>query len=51
MKEISQTRHRQAHNALPVLEDKSEPLALRQAPERFCEGINLPDALYVESVF
>ena len=38
IQEIAQTRHRQAHHALAVLEDKSEPFALRQSAQRSLRG-------------
>lgn len=48
--EITQTGLRQAHDALRVFKDESEPLALRQSAERFCEGLDLPDAVDVKGV-
>src|ERR1700676_930884 len=48
VQKIAQTGHRHAHHALLVLENKSEPFALRQSAQLFCERLNLTDRLYVE---
>ncbi len=51
VQKIAQTRHRQAHHALAILEDKPEPFALRQSAQLLYERLDLADTFNVERVF